>query len=85
MLSFTPKTIVASTSVPAGAEINTLLAPDFRCCSAPSLLAKIPVHSSTISMFKSFQGSFEGSFSFKTIIFSVLSLYGQILLVYHVA
>ncbi len=53
--------MVASTSSPPGAEINTFLAPAARCADALALLVKRPVHSSTKSTPSSPQGSFEGS------------------------
>ena len=35
----------------AGAEINTFFEPDFKCLLASSRLVKIPVHSTTKSIF----------------------------------
>ncbi|MDT4881239.1 hypothetical protein FQZ97_1170770 [compost metagenome] len=46
---FTPYTMVASTSLPPGAEMMTFLAPPFRWAEAFSLVVKKPVHSSTTS------------------------------------
>src|SRR5690606_12043524 len=58
---FTPYTTVASTSLPPGAEINTFLAPAFKCALAASLVVKRPVQSSTTSTFSSAQGNLVGS------------------------
>src|SRR5437762_112992 len=60
VLSFTPTTMVRSTSFSPGAEITTFFAPAARCDEAFSLLVKSPVHSSTASTFRSFQGSSAG-------------------------
>ena len=49
----------------AGAEIKTLVAPDFKCFSASSLLVNIPVHSITKSTLYLFQLSFSGSDSLR--------------------
>ena len=61
-LSFTPFTTVKSTSFP-GAEIMTFLAPAVMCFPAPARSRKTPVHSSTMSMPNSAQGSCAGSLS----------------------
>ena len=60
-LLFTPNTMVLSTSS-AGQEIITFFAPASKCFFAVSLVLKIPVHSSTKSTPKSFQGSSSGVF-----------------------
>ncbi|CPM72294.1 Uncharacterised protein [Bordetella pertussis] len=57
---FTPNTMVASTSLPPGAEMMTFLAPPFRCAPAFSLEVKKPVHSSTTSTPSSPHGSSAG-------------------------
>ena len=53
--------MVASTSLPPGAEIITFLAPPFRCAPASALVVKRPVHSSTKSAPSAPHGSFAGS------------------------
>ncbi|OPZ33308.1 MAG: hypothetical protein BWY99_02716 [Synergistetes bacterium ADurb.BinA166] len=67
--SLTPRTIVRSESS-AGALMTTRFAPASRCAAAFSLLVKKPVHSSTISTPSSFHGSFDGSFSLYSGIFT---------------
>ena len=62
--------MVASMSVPAGADITTFLAPALRCLLASSRLAKNPVHSMTTSTPRSPQGSCSGSLWAKTLISS---------------
>ena len=64
--SFTPSTTVKSASLP-GALMITFFAPAVRCFEAPALSVKKPVHSITKSTSISFQGSFSGSLSFKTL------------------
>ncbi len=59
VFSFTPKTIVASGSLP-GADITTFFAPAPRCFDAPSRLRNTPVDSTTASMFNFFQGRLDG-------------------------
>ncbi len=71
--SLTPLTIVMSGSF-AGAEIKTFLAPALMCWLAPALSVKNPVLSTTMSIFKSFQGSFVGSFSANTLIVLLLTI-----------
>ena len=58
--------MVASTSLPPGAEIMTFFAPASRCAPAFSLLVNKPVHSMTTSTPKSPQGSLAGSRSAST-------------------
>ena len=70
----TPYTIVASMSVPAGAEITTFFAPALMCLLASSFFAKKPVHSSTTSTPSSPQGNCSGSLSAKTLISSPLTM-----------
>ena len=72
--SFTPYTIVASTSAPPGAEIITFFAPPLMCALALSFDAKKPVHSSTTSTPRSPQGSLDGSRSARTLIRSPLTI-----------
>src|SRR5437762_112995 len=60
VLSFTPTTLVLSTSFSPGAHFTSFFAPAARCDEAFSLLVKSPVHSSTASTFRSFQGSSAG-------------------------
>ena len=67
--SLTPRTIVRSESS-AGALMTTRFAPASRCAAAFSLLVKKPVHSRTISTPSSFHGSFDGSFSLYSGIFT---------------
>ena len=52
--------MVASTSLPPGAEMTTFFAPPFRWADAFSLLVNRPVHSSTTSTPSSPQGSSAG-------------------------
>src|SRR6266853_152726 len=68
VLSFTPTTMVRSTSFSPGAEITTFFAPAARCDEAFSLLVKRPVHSSTASTFRSFQGDRSGEFSVRGVV-----------------
>ena len=67
---FTPITIVTS-SLEAGAEMMTFLAPPSRCALALVASVKKPVDSTTTSTPRSFHGSSAGSFSAR--IFRVLS------------
>src|SRR3954469_9937427 len=60
VLWLTPMTMVASTSLPPGAEMMTFFAPADRWADAFSLLVKRPVHSSTTSTLRSFHGSSAG-------------------------
>src|SRR3546814_8901268 len=53
----------------AGAETSTFLAPPSRCLLAASLVAKMPVHSSTTSTPSLPHGSFAGSRSDSTFTF----------------
>ncbi|MNR46562.1 hypothetical protein D3C85_1655500 [compost metagenome] len=57
---FTPNTMVASTSLPPGAEMMTFLAPPLMCAPAFSFVVKKPVHSRTTSTLSSPQGSSAG-------------------------
>src|SRR5215831_16857626 len=61
-LVLTPINIVASGCF-AGADIITFFAPASICFLASFASLNIPEDSSTISIFKSFQGSIDGSFS----------------------
>ena len=63
---FTPRTTVMS-SFFAGAEMMTFFAPASRWATAFSLAVKRPVDSTTTSTPSSFQGSWAGSFSAKTL------------------
>ncbi len=63
----TPWTTVPMSSLLAGADRRTNLAPAWRCFSRPSFLVKTPVHSKTKSIPSSPQGSRAGSFSLKTL------------------
>ena len=62
----TPYTIVASTSLPPGAEMITFFAPPSRWAPAAALLVKRPVLSMTTSTPSSPHGSFAGSRSAST-------------------
>ncbi len=66
--SFTPMTIVASISSFAGAVRRTFFAPAVTCIWSFSRLVNTPVPSTTMSAPRSFHGSFEGSFSARTLI-----------------
>ncbi len=63
----TPIHMVMSSSF-AGAEMMTFFAPAFKWSSALSRVLKRPVHSSTTSMPRSFQGRLPGSLSASTFI-----------------
>src|SRR5882757_8573719 len=63
----TPNTIVAS-ALSAGAETSTRLAPAVRCAEALSFAVKMPVHSSAMSMPRSFHGKVLGSRTAVTLI-----------------
>src|SRR5690242_6875678 len=69
--SLTPNTKVPSTSVP-GAEMITFFAPAARCAAALSRLVNRPVDSITTSTPSSFHGSFDGSRSAHTLMWSPL-------------
>ena len=60
--------MVASTSLPPGAEMITFFAPPCRCADAFSLVVKRPVHSSTTSTPSSFHGSSAGLRTASTLI-----------------
>src|SRR3989338_10464293 len=64
--SLTDKTMVFISHSLAGADKMTFFAPAVKCISKSNFLVNRPVHSITISTFKSFQGSLTGSFSAKT-------------------
>jgi hypothetical protein len=70
----TPKTMVASTSLPPGAEMMTFLAPPFRWAEAFSLVVKKPVHSSTTSTPSSPHGISAGLRCANTRIWSPLTI-----------
>ena len=53
----------------AGAEISTFFAPAVRCLPAASFEVKMPVHSSTTSISRSFHGRLAGSRSANTLTF----------------
>ena len=63
--SFKPKTIVF-TDLSAGEEMITFLAPAFMCSCNFSRSLYLPLHSITISIFKSLQGNAAGSFDLNT-------------------
>ena len=65
--------MVASTSLPPGAEMITFFAPPLRCADAFSLVVKRPVHSSTTSTPSALHGSCGGSRCASTLMRSPLT------------